>query len=140
MADNKPNIFRKKSLESISSPEQLNDYLKVTNVGVWVVFAAVIILLGGLIAWSTVGKLETTANGVAVVENGTAQILITDTANVEIEAGMAVRMGSEEYIVSAVEKDDIGRSIAYAHVPESDGKYDVKIVVESVAPITFLLS
>ena len=109
MADNKPNIFRKKSLESISSPEQLTDYLKVTNVGVWVIFAAVIILLGGLIAWSAVGKLETTANGVAVVENGTAQILITDTANVEIEAGMAVRIGNEEYIVSAVEKDDIGR-------------------------------
>ncbi len=139
MAENKPEIFRKKSIESISSPEQLNDYLKVTNVGVWMVFAAVIIFLGGLIAWSAVGRLETTANGVAVVENKTAQILITDTANTDIEAGMTVRIGDEEYIITAVEKDSLGRNVAYAPVLESDGKYDVEIVVESVAPISFLL-
>ena len=139
MAENKPEIFRKKSIESISSPEQLNDYLKVTNVGVWIVFAAVIIFLGGLITWSAVGRLETTANGVAVVENKTAQILITDTANTDIEAGMTVRIGDEEYIITAVEKDSLGRNVAYAPVLESDGKYDVEIVVESVAPISFLL-
>lgn len=28
-------IFRKKSVERMSSPEQLNDYIKVTNPGVW---------------------------------------------------------------------------------------------------------
>ena len=103
------------------------------------VFAAVIIFLAGLIAWSAVGRLETSANGVAVVENKTAQILITDTANIGIEAGMTVRIGDEEYTITAVEKDSLGRNVAYAPVLESDGKYDVEIVVESVAPISFLL-
>jgi hypothetical protein len=70
MAENNTQVFRKKSIESISSPEQLNDYLKVTNVGVWVLLASVILLLAGLFAWSTVGRLETTANGVAVVDSG----------------------------------------------------------------------
>ncbi|MCR4863010.1 MAG: hypothetical protein K5884_10440 [Ruminococcus sp.] len=140
MAENDTQIFRKKSLESISSPEQLNDYLKVTNIGIWVLLASVILLLAGLFAWSTVGRLETTANGVAVVENGTAQILIFDTSKGDIKSGMTVRMGDDEYTVSTVEKDDLGRSIAYAPVSESDGKYDVKIVIESIAPISFLFS
>lgn len=140
MAENDTQIFRKKSLESISSPEQLNDYLKVTNIGIWVLLASVILLLAGLFAWSTVGRLETTANGVAVVENGTAQILIYDTSKGDIKSGMTVRMGDDEYTVSIVEKDDLGRSIAYAPVSESDGKYDVKIVIESIAPISFLFS
>lgn len=140
MAENDTQIFRKKSLESISSPEQLNDYLKVTNIGIWVLLASVILLLAGLFAWSTVGRLETTANGVAVVENGTAQILIYDTSKGDIKSGMTVRMGDDEYTVSTVEKDDLGRSIAYAPVSESDGKYDVKIVIESIAPISFLFS
>ncbi len=30
-------IFRKKSLDKLSSPEQLNDYIKVTNPGVWII-------------------------------------------------------------------------------------------------------
>ena len=140
MAENDTRIFRKKSLESISSPEQLNDYLKVTNVGIWAILVSVILLLAGIIAWSSVGRLETTANGVAVVENGTAQILISDTSKGDISSGMSVRIGGDEYTVSTVEKDDLGRSIAYAPVSESDGKYDVKIVIESIAPISFLFS
>ena len=43
MADN--SIFRKKSLERVQSPEQLNDYIKVANPGVWLVLIAVIIFL-----------------------------------------------------------------------------------------------
>ena len=38
-------IFREKSLEQISSPEQMNDYLQVTNPAVWLVLVAVILLL-----------------------------------------------------------------------------------------------
>jgi len=37
-------IFRKKSLDRISSPEQLNDYIRVANPGIWMILAAVIIL------------------------------------------------------------------------------------------------
>jgi hypothetical protein len=138
MAENNTQIFRKKSLESISSPEQLNDCLKVTNVGIWALLASVILLLAGIIAWSSVGRLETIVNGVAIVENGTAQILISDTSEGDIESGMCIRIGDDEYTVSTVEKDEIGRSIAFAPVSETDGKYDVKIVIESIAPIRFL--
>ena len=40
-------IYREKSLERIASPEELNDYLHVTNPAVWLIMAAVIILLAG---------------------------------------------------------------------------------------------
>ena len=62
MSENKQTVFRQKTLERISSPEQLTDYLRVTNPGIWAVLAAVILLLAGLFAWSTVGTLETTAD------------------------------------------------------------------------------
>ncbi len=38
-------FFRKKSLDRISSPEQLTDYLRVTNPGIWIFLAAVVVLL-----------------------------------------------------------------------------------------------
>ena len=44
-------IFRKKSLDRISSPEQLNDYIRVANPGIWMIRAAVIIVLGGVCGW-----------------------------------------------------------------------------------------
>ncbi|MCR5683912.1 MAG: hypothetical protein K6G81_00630 [Lachnospiraceae bacterium] len=64
--DNRPgnSIFREKSIERISSPEQLNDYIRVTTPSVWLVLAAVIILLAGMFAWSIFGTVEAhTADG-----------------------------------------------------------------------------
>ena len=54
MASGEQSLFRKETMDRISSPEDLTDYLKVTNPGIWVVLVAVIVLLGGIFAWSCV--------------------------------------------------------------------------------------
>ena len=47
-AGSKSSLFREKSLERLESPEKLNDYLRVTSRGVWLVLARVIVgLIGG---------------------------------------------------------------------------------------------
>lgn len=140
MADQNPGIFRQKNLDRINSPEQLTDYLKVTNPGIWMLLAAVIILLGGLFVWSISGRLETVRDGVAVVENGQAVIMMTDASSEEISSGMTVRIGNDEYSIATVETDDYGRAVAYAPIDKTDGKYDVKVVTESIHPIKFLFS
>ncbi len=50
-------IFREKSLERVQSPEQLNDYIKVTTPRVWLVLIAVILLLLGVIVWGIFGRV-----------------------------------------------------------------------------------
>ena len=40
-------IFRQRNLEKVSSPEQMNDYIRVSSPSVWMVLAAVIVLLAG---------------------------------------------------------------------------------------------
>ena len=42
------NLFRQKSLDRISSPEQLNDYIRVSTPSVWMVLIAIVILLAGM--------------------------------------------------------------------------------------------
>lgn len=61
------NLFRKSSIERISSPEQLNDYLKVTNISVWSILGALFALLLGVMIWSFTGSIPETVqiNGVA---------------------------------------------------------------------------
>jgi hypothetical protein len=62
-------LFRKKSMDRVSSPEQLNDYIRVTTPSVWVVLAALIILLLGILAWSVLGTVT------AVAADGTEQVI-----------------------------------------------------------------
>ena len=54
------NLFREKSLQRVSSPEKLDDYIKVVSPGVWLVLIAVIILLLGVLAWASVGNVPVT--------------------------------------------------------------------------------
>lgn len=50
-------IFRQKSIKRVSSPEQLNDYIRVTTPSVWLVLLALVILLVGMLAWSILGRV-----------------------------------------------------------------------------------
>ena len=63
-------IFRKKSIDRMSSPEQLNDYIKVTNPGVWMALAAIVILLVGVCVWGVFETLETKLTAAAVSQDG----------------------------------------------------------------------
>ena len=54
----KKSIFREKSIRRVSSPEQLNDYIRVTTPSVWLVLIAIVVLLVGILAWSVFGTVE----------------------------------------------------------------------------------
>ena len=54
-------IFREKSMSRVSSPEALNDYIRVTTPSVWIVLIALVLLLVGMLAWSIFGTVETHA-------------------------------------------------------------------------------
>ncbi|MDO4332261.1 MAG: hypothetical protein Q4C58_06180 [Eubacteriales bacterium] len=58
-------VFREKSLERISSPEEIGDYMKVTTPGMWLVMAAILLLLAAALIWSVTGRIES-----AVVVDG----------------------------------------------------------------------
>ena len=55
--DQKKSVFREKSMERVSSPEQLNDYIRVTTPSVWIVLVALVVLLAGMLAWSVLGRV-----------------------------------------------------------------------------------
>lgn len=66
----KVKLFREKNLAAVESPESLNDYLRVTSPGVWLVLAAVIVLLVGTILWGIFGHIRTTADVAIEVKDG----------------------------------------------------------------------
>ncbi len=51
-------IYREKAMNRISSPESLNDYIRVTTPSVWIVLGVVIALLVGILGWTVFGTVE----------------------------------------------------------------------------------
>ena len=79
-------LFRKKSVDRITSPEALGDYLRVTNPTVWLILIAVILLLAGLLIWSTMASISSFATGTAQVQDG-SMVVVLDNTQVAREAG-----------------------------------------------------
>lgn len=100
MGENKEfKLFREKSLESIESPESMNDYLQVTSPGVWLVLAAVIAILVGAVLWSVFGRINTFVD-VAVVSSSEGQTCYVPYEKLEgvMSAGV-VAVDEHEYLL-----------------------------------------
>lgn len=137
MADKQPDIFRKKTLDRISSPEHLTEYLRVASPGIWSVLAAVILLLAGLFAWASVGTLETVADVTVIVSGSDAQVFSAGAH--PIAKGMALRVAGEESVILSTASDGYGRITGRAEMDLPDGSYSGQLVVDSTRPIDFLL-
>lgn len=106
-------IFRKSSLERISSPEQLNEYIKITHPGVWGVLLGCIALLIAVGFWGFYGSIPDSvkATGVIFPQNGAT--LVVPTAGGRI-SDMRVRVGDfveAGQIIAVIPQDDIIRQI-----------------------------
>lgn len=89
-------IFRKVSLDRLSSPEQLDQILRVTSMRAWLVLATALALVATLMVWGLVGTVVSTASGTGVivrrggvlnvVSNGSGILL-----DVEVQPGDTVK-------------------------------------------------
>ena len=134
-------IFRKKSLEQISSPEQLNDYMHVTSPAVWLILTAVILLLAGMLIWSSVASIDSFASGTAQVNNGSMRVQFDDVqiAN-NVQPGMTVTVGETTVKINSVGKDEDGGVFAVADTTLADGTYTVKVNYKNTQVIRLLFN
>jgi hypothetical protein len=108
-------LFRKKSLDRVSSPEQLNDYMKVSGPSVPIVIAAIIILLAAVCFWGVFGTVESKIPIKAYMGNDAAYCWVTADKARTITEGMTVRFensaGSVQSVSSKPEKFDDMKSV-----------------------------
>lgn len=95
-------LFRKKSLDRVNSPEQLNDYIRVASPGVWLVVLSVLSLLAGIFVWVCFGHVDATVDTVAICQGGTVQCYIDEADISQITDEVCVSLQGKSYSVSEV--------------------------------------
>ena len=162
MDEKKQQLFRQSSLDRISSPEDLNDYVRVANPGVWMIMGAIIVFLVGLCVWAVVGEMKTTVNAVGIKENGNVIFYANEMKMMEIKPGMQIvcddgakctvkSVDEETFPATAVLSEyaqhlgefDKGDWVCVVRA-EGDGPEDgigkASITVTRVSPISFILN
>ena len=125
----------------ISSPEQLNDYLKVTNPKIWVLLVAVVLFVVGLLLWSGFTTIESYATGTAHATRGELTVTFDDqTKASKVQPGMEMEVGDVHTDILAVGTDENGNYIATAHANMPDGSYDVRVGYKTTQVLSMLLN
>lgn len=93
-------IFRKSSLERISSPEQLNEYVRIVNPGVWAVLLGLFALLIAVAVWAYTGSIPETVQltGVAFAQEGeeeTVYCFVPMSVSKKLTKGMKVQVSPD---------------------------------------------
>ena len=152
-------LFRQKSIDRISSPEELHDYMRVTSPRLWMILAAIVVLLTGFIVYASTANMENTVNIRVMIENyesepdetntdGERYTLVSGTLPLSMKdvlrTGMVVRIGQEtgtiSWIGNSAEEDVINVMFQMNKqvLPLPSGECDAELVLESTTPISFL--
>lgn len=151
-------LFRKKAMDKIASPEQLNDYLRGTNISLWLILGAVIILLLGFGVWGVFGRLETRVNVIAISWNGEIEAFVNEKDISGISVGQKVYVDGEEHKVLSISNEVVSVEAHFSNdmvhlerLTEQDmfyvldlsgslpeGAYDAAIIKEEYPPLSLL--
>lgn len=100
-------FFRKSALEKLSTPEKLDQLIKVTNRKAWIALLTIALAIGTAIVWSIFGKVKTKIDVVGIIQGGEVHEVVATSQGQLVE--LNVKIGSK------VKKGDI---IATLHQPE----------------------
>lgn len=156
-------LFREKSIEKVTSPEQLNDYIRVTSPGVWLTLGAVLIFLVCACIWAAAGTLDITVEAKGLADGKILYCYLDEEDIQYVREGMAVHTKTGDGTVKSVSEvpDDYetmaqrlgGESMVHAlHIQDGEWRYlveisreeasqgptDVQIVTDQVSPISYV--
>ncbi len=125
----------------MSSPEQLNDYLKVTSPKIWLLLAAVVLLIGGLLLWSSFTTIESYATGTARAVGGELTVTFDDAKKAgKVQAGMEMTVGDVQTEILTVGTNENNEIVASAHAKIPDGLYTVRVGYKTTQVLSMLLN
>ena len=163
MADNNKNgnstIFRKKSLDRVTSVEELDKYIKTTTPSLWLLLASIIVFLLGIIVWAVVGKINVESVSGCNVNNGSVTCLITEERVDKLNENSYIEINEKIININKVDgpfKADENKDQSMLHnslVEEgswyyevsgtcelSNGSYKGKVVFEEISPIIYVIN
>ena len=154
--------FREKNMDRISSPEQLNDRLRVANPGVWLLLSGIFLVLAGICVWGIFGRLNTVLSVGAMTDQGKTVCYVKEESRDRIALGMEVTSESKTTSVADISLQPVwvdsefpeylchvgnlsqGEWVYAVTLKEPIGEngsiFSADIVIESIAPARFVVN
>lgn len=109
------NLFKKSSMERITSPEKLNDFIKVSNPTSWMILGAALAIVLGLLCWGIFGQLTESVSFNGYLKEGQLCCYAPGSLAEQLSAGMEAKVAPQGSAENAFD----GRILTVAEHPLS---------------------
>lgn len=120
-------FFRKAALEKLSTPEKLDQLIKVTSPKGWIALLTISIVLGTGIAWSFFGNVKTKLNVVGVLLGGEIHEVVATSQgqliSLNVNIGDAIEEGD---IVATIEQPELFQQIEEVKASLKEREFDLQ--------------
>lgn len=119
-------FFRKSALEKLSTPEKLDQLIKVTGPKAWIALFTVSLALSTGIGWAVFGKVKTKLNAIGVVLGGQVHEVVSTSngqlVKLKVAIGDKVKEGD---IVATIQQPELVQQTEDAKAVLSDRKMEM---------------
>jgi len=124
-------VYRQAVLDRLSSPEQLNTLMRITNPKSWLALAGCVVVLATAVVWSVLGKIpsKVDASGILIHAGGLADVVAVSegqVVSVEAEPGDEVHTGQ---VIARIAQPALRQQIAglEAQIADATARSDTAV-------------
>jgi len=121
-----PGFFRKAALEKLSTPEKLDQLIKITSLNSWLVLSMVFIAISGALVWGINGKVKTKINAMGILLGGEVYDVVSTSrgqlVKLNVANGDIINMGE---VIAEIEQPDLLLQIEAARASLSERRYEL---------------
>ncbi len=123
-------IFRKGALEKLSTPEKLDQLIKITSIQSWMLLLTISLIIGTAISWSFLGRVKTKLNATGVLLGGEVYEVVSTTQGQLLELSVAIGDTIQEGdIIAEVEQPDLLQKIEESMAALAERKFELQQVM-----------
>jgi hypothetical protein len=130
-------MFRETALRKMSSADDLDHYLKVTNPSAWILIGAVAVLIVAGFIWGLTASLPVSTTTTGVIKNGQIACFLPLDDNATVTTDSKVTAAGRETRIDSVDEDpyskrEVSEAIGSDYTTESLdlSQWSYKVVVE----------
>lgn len=122
-----PAFFRKAALEKLSTPEKLDQLIKITSLNAWIVLIMIASTITTAISWSFYGQVKTKINTMGIILGGEVYDVVSTSQgqllNLNVDIGDHVNAGD---VIATIEQPDLILQIESAKAAVAERQYELK--------------
>src|SRR5665213_2004328 len=117
MSNQSSGIFRAAAIERLSSPDQLEELVRITRPADWVATLVIGLAIAALVAWSIIGRIPTRVSGEGILIGDSGPVIDAVSSVSGRLGSVAVSVGDrvlQGQVIATVAQDDIEQRVRAA--------------------------